>query len=71
MNEPPKHLRVPRHMRERPIGVSTRALAAIGLVIGLSSLASAIQNGLLVRGVFALLMIAVSGYWLRARNKAS
>ena len=64
-------MHVPKHMRQRPVGIRTRVFAVIGVLIGGWQLAVALQNGSIVRALAGLAFVGISLYWLLTRDKTS
>ena len=62
-------LRAP-NMRQRPVGIRTRILAVIGLLLGLWQIGSWLQGAPIARGIGGLLIVIISGYWLFTRDKS-
>jgi hypothetical protein len=69
MSEPPNEMYVPPHMRESRVGIAGRALALVGVLLAVWGLASALRNASIVRGGIGVLVLAISAYWLLAKNK--
>jgi len=63
-------MHVPRNMRQRPVGIRTRVLAVIGVLVGLWQISGWLQGASIVRAIVGLLFIAISVYWLFTRDKA-
>jgi fatty acid desaturase len=70
LSEPPIHLRVPRHMRQRPIGLRTRIFAVIGVLWAAGMVLSAfVGRSPAWTGIVGVVFMAIAGYWLFTRDR--
>jgi hypothetical protein len=72
LREPREHMHVPRHMRQRPIGLRTRIFAASGVLWGCGMvISSLLGNSSMWRGIVGVVFMVIAGYWLFTRDKSS
>jgi len=64
-------MHVPKHMRQRPVGIRTRVFAVIGVLVGVWQVTVALQSGSIFRTLLGLAFIGISVYWLFTRDKTS